>query len=66
MKIYNKILTASRRRRSIRRSSARFAAARSDGVVGVPGEPLPCGDAFISSTTRCSTGAFLFKKTNEN
>lgn len=59
-----KILTASRRRRSCsaRRASARRCAARSPVVVGVPGDPLPCGDDLMSSTTRpaiCSIGAFL-------
>lgn len=49
------ILTASRRRRSCscRRNSARLAAARSF-ADGVPGEPLPCGDTFNSSTDRPS------------
>lgn len=54
-------LTASRRRRSCSslRSSARFAADRSSawGVVGVPGEGLPCGDALMSSTTRAGMGS---------
>lgn len=46
-----KTLTASRLLLScsILRSSARLAAPRST-EVGVPGEALPCGEAFISST----------------